>query len=179
VVRTTWKLIALAALSAAAVAAAASPAVGQDRRLTAAKALEVSLLAEVNEVRRANGVPALRLSPQLAAAATTHSRAMALRGFFAHTSADGTPFSRRVARFYGPAGHRYWSVGENLLWSTGDDLAAARAVQLWLRSPAHRRNLLSPRWREVGFSAVVADDAPGTFGGRTVVIVTANFGVRR
>ena len=64
-VHTTWKLIALAALSAAVVAAAASPAVGQDRRLTAAKALEVSLLAEVNEVRRANGVPALRVIANL------------------------------------------------------------------------------------------------------------------
>jgi uncharacterized protein YkwD len=50
---------------------------------------------------------------------------------------------------------------------------------MWLRSRPHRRNLLTPRWREIGLSAVHVAAAPGFFGGRTVTIVTADFGVRR
>jgi uncharacterized protein YkwD len=173
------KTLAVVAVLAAAVAAApAGAAVTEQRRVTSVQPLESALLAQVNAVRQARGLAPLRLSPQLGAAATGHSRAMASRGFFSHTSADGTPFARRVAVHYGPAGYRQWAVGENLLWASGE-LAAPRAVRMWMNSPGHRQNLLSPRWREVGFSAVLADQAPGTFGGRTVVIVTANFGVRR
>lgn len=171
-------VLALAVAAAALTAAAAQAAPVEERRLTAARSLEVALLDEVNTVRRARGLAALRLSPQLGAAAASHSRAMAIRGFFSHTSADGTPFSRRVASFYGSNGYRYWSAGENLLWSSGG-LEASRALRMWMGSPGHRQNLLSPRWREVGFSAIQADAAPGTYGGRAVVIVTANFGVRR
>ncbi len=69
---------------------------------------------------------------------------MVTGGFFAHESADGTPFSQRVRRYYGPQGYRIWSVGENLLWSS-PGIGPARAVQLWLASPGHRENLLASR----------------------------------
>jgi uncharacterized protein YkwD len=173
-----WKIGVLLALVAALAAAPASGGQVQERRLTTAKPLEVALLAGVNELRQARGLAPLRPSPQLAAAAAAHSRAMATRGFFSHTSADGTPFSRRVASFYRPAGFSRWAVGENLLWSSGN-LAADKALRMWMQSPGHRQNLLSPRWREVGLAAVQAESAPGTFGGRTVVVVTADFGARR
>ena len=54
-----------------------------------------------------------------------------------------------------------------------------QALQLWLDSPPHRKTLLSRQWREVGLGAVHVASAPGTFGGREVTIVTADFGVRR
>ena len=50
--------------------------------------------------------------------------------------------------------------------------------QLWMKSPAHRANILTPRWREVGLSAVTVAGAPGVYGGRDVVIITSDFGVR-
>ena len=56
---------------------------------------------------------------------------------------------------------------------------AARALKLWMHSPEHRANLLSPDWREVGLSAVHVDSAPGTYHGLGVTIVTADFGARR
>ena len=102
---------------------------------------------------------------------------MGRRGYFSHASRDGSAFWRRVERFYGSAGYRYWSVGENLLWSS-PDVTSASALSLWLKSPGHRANLLSSRWREVGFAAIHVPSAPGFFGGREVTIVTANFGVR-
>jgi uncharacterized protein YkwD len=102
---------------------------------------------------------------------------MGTHGFFAHDSRDGSEFWKRVRRFYGPDGYRTWSVGENLLWSSGR-LNAAGALKLWMGSPGHRKNILTPRWREIGLSAVGVRAAPGVFGGRDVVIITTDFGVR-
>ncbi len=70
-----------------------------------------------------------------------------------------------------------WSVGENLLWSS-PDVSAQSALQMWMASPEHRANLLSPRWREVGVAAVHESAAPGVFKGLDVTIVTTDFGVR-
>ena len=47
-----------------------------------------------------------------------------------------------------------------------------------MESPAHRANILTPRWREVGLSAVNVAAAPGVYGGRDVMIITTDFGVR-
>jgi uncharacterized protein YkwD len=176
----TWRVVLLAAVAAAALAAPASPATDRAQtRVSSVSSLESAVLVEVNALRRRHGLVPLRLSPQLSTAAASHSRAMASRGFFAHRSADGSTFWQRVRRFYPLARFRYWSVGENLLWSASPDFEASDAVRMWLESPPHRRNLLNSRWREVGLSAVFAPAAPGRFGGAAVTIVTANFGVRR
>jgi uncharacterized protein YkwD len=45
-------------------------------------------------------------------------------------------------------------------------------------SPPHRKNLLTPGWREVGLGAVRALGAPGVYRGLDVTILTADFGVR-
>jgi uncharacterized protein YkwD len=103
---------------------------------------------------------------------------MASRGYFSHSSANGSSFDRRIERFYRSSGKRYWSVGENLLWSS-PDVDPVAALDMWLKSPAHRKVMLTARWREVGLSAVHVASAPGTFGGREVTIITADFGVRR
>ena len=98
-------------------------------------------------------------------------------GYFEHESRDGSAFWKRVQRFYGAGSYGTWSVGENLLWSSGG-VDASRALELWMESPAHRANILTPRWREVGLSAVTVAGAPGVYGGRDVVIITSDFGVR-
>jgi uncharacterized protein YkwD len=140
--------------------------------------LETELLREINSVRADHNLQPLKRSRQLAAAAGSHSRAMATQGFFAHNSSDGTVFWSRIERFYASSGYRYWSVGENLVWAA-PDLTAAEAVDQWLQSAPHRANLLSPRWREIGLAAVHADSAPGAYGNQAATIVTADFGVRR
>jgi uncharacterized protein YkwD len=145
---------------------------------TGASALESAVLADVNRVRAQHGLGPLRLSTRLAAAAAQHSREMARRGYFSHESADGSAFWKRVERFYGSAHYRFWSVGENLLWSS-PDVDAAGAIDMWMKSPPHRANLLNGRWREIGISAVHVTSAPGAYRGLDVTIVTADFGVRR
>jgi uncharacterized protein YkwD len=141
-------------------------------------ALDAGVLTDINAFRREHGLTPLRLSRSLSAAARQHSVEMALRGYFSHSSANGSAFDKRIARYY-PVGHsRYWSVGENLLWSS-PDVDASGALRIWENSPPHRENLLTSRWREVGISAIHVASAPGLFGGRPVTIVTTDFGVRR
>ena len=142
----------------------------------AASALETQVLTELNAIRRSHGLVPLRLSRPLTTAADAHSHSMGTYGFFAHESRDGSEFWRRVKRFYAPRAAA-WSVGENLLWATAG-LDAKSAVDLWMKSPGHRRNILTPRWREIGVSALVVASAPGVFGGNDVVIMTTDFGVR-
>jgi uncharacterized protein YkwD len=140
--------------------------------------LQTGLLGAINALRTSLGLSPVAASPALRAAARAHSTEMATRGFFDHDSCDGTPFWRRVERFYGSAGDRYWSVGENLLWNVRQ-VSPQETVRLWLASAAHRRLLLMPRWRRVGISAVRALRAPGSvYAGRDVTIVTVDFGVR-
>jgi uncharacterized protein YkwD len=165
--------------SAIALWAVAAPAVASTRGSgSASRALEQGVLANMNSLRQQHGLAPLRLSTGLTAAARRHSTDMATRGYFSHTSANGSTFDRRIARFYPMGSKHYWSVGENLLWSS-PDVDASRALEMWINSPEHKRNMLTARWREVGLSAVHVTSAPGTFGGREVTIVTADFGVRR
>ena len=170
---TVFALLALLGLGAGGANAAGKPA----RALSSGNQLESQVLAELNAIRRAHGLAPLRLSRPLSTAADSHSRAMGTFGFFGHSSRDGSVFWKRVQRFYAQGSYGNWSVGENLLWST-TGLDASRALKLWMASPGHRKNILTARWREVGLSAVSVPAAPGVFGGRDVVIITSDFGVR-
>jgi uncharacterized protein YkwD len=138
---------------------------------------EAAIAERINRVRQGRGLRPLQGNRRLAAAADFHSRDMGRRGYFAHESADGTPFWQRVRRFYAARGFRDWSVGENLIWGT-DRYAAAFAVRKWMASAPHRRNILTRTWREIGVGAVFFAHAPGEYGGRAVTIVTADFGSR-
>lgn len=164
------------ALIALAGMAATAQAGGHRRSATNVQALETHLLWRLNSLRRSRGLPPLRLSKALSAAAESHALDMLERGYFAHDSLDGTPFRLRLLRFYPPR-RPLWAVGENLLWSARG-LAAQGALRRWLASPQHRANLLDLRWREVGIAAIRADGAPGVYGGQAVIVLTVDFGVR-
>lgn len=172
------RLIVLAAAVLALWVAAAPAGATADRPAAATRSLEQGVLANINALRRQHGLAPLRLSSALSAAARQHSSEMASRGYFSHNSANGSSFDRRIARFYPMSGRRYWSVGENLLWSS-PDVDANGALEMWLNSPEHRKNMLTARWREIGLAAVHVTSAPGTYGSREVTIVTSDFGVRR
>jgi uncharacterized protein YkwD len=170
--------LAALALVAALAAPAGAHVDGSQHAVGAKAALTTQMLGDVNQLRRSHGLPALRLSPKLTAAAAQHTNEMARLGYFSHDSANGGAFWRRVQRFYPSGGRRYWSVGENLLWAS-PDVVAAGTLKLWLASPEHRANLLKGEWREIGLSAVHVPSAPGVYKGLEVTIVTADFGVRR
>ena len=141
-------------------------------------ALESGVLVELNKIRAQHGLVPLKLNVKLSAAAVQHSQDMVAKGYFAHESSDGSAFWKRVQRYYGSARYGYWSVGENLLWSS-PDVDPAKALELWMASPEHRANILTAKWREIGIAAVHVPSAPGTYDGLDVTVLTTDFGVRR
>jgi uncharacterized protein YkwD len=147
-------------------------------RIADLPALEARLLAEINDLRQEQGLAPLRSSAGLAAAAHEQSTSMAERGFFGHESPGGSPFWKRVESKYAKlTDDGSWQVGENLVWGS-PRLSAGQALDVWLNSPPHRKNLLTRTWREIGISAVHASAAPGVYAGQDVTILTVDFGVR-
>jgi uncharacterized protein YkwD len=169
--------ILLAALTLAALLPAAGSAAPR-RAHVALTPLESGVLVDINAFRRAHGLEPLRVNLRLNAAAREHTLQMARDGYFAHESADDSAFWKRIQSFYPSRSWAFWSVGENLLWSS-PGVTPARALRLWLASPEHRANLMNRRWREIGVAAVHEAAAPGVYQGRDVTIVTTDFGVRR
>lgn len=169
-------LLAAFAAPAGATAPAASVTSATAAAAVSVPELESAVLAEINAVRRKRGLRALRLSGGLDAAATRHTLAMLQRGIFAHELPGGPRFADRLRRHYRPKS-RGWSVAENLA-AAWPSPSATETVRMWLKSPSHRRNLLSPLWREVGVAAIHSPQAPGDFGDSEITLVTADFGVR-
>lgn len=165
-------VVVLAALVGPSTAAPSS-----SRRVLALSSLEAGVLQQLNQIRAQHHLVPLVLSGPLTVASKQHSAEMGADGYFEHQSHDGTAFWKRIGRWYPQSPFHYWSVGENLLWSS-PDVDASRALDLWMNSPEHRANILAPRWREVGISAVHLTAAPGTYDGLAVTIVTTDFGVR-
>jgi len=170
---------------AAAFVAGTADARSHDDRMPAATSVQVAtdidlqdqVLGAINDVRRTNGLSGLRLNASLSLAALGHSRSMARRGFFSHDGYNGAPFWSRIKPRYRPLRGNVWGVGENMVWAS-PDLSAHEAIRMWLDSPSHRKNLLTPSWRDVGLGAVHALGAPGIYEGLDVTILTADFGVR-
>jgi uncharacterized protein YkwD len=173
--------VAAAALAIGTVAAgggSASPAHATARTETSLRTLNHQILVAVNAFRTAHHLVPLRDSRSLDRSARQHSLEMGRDGYFGHSSADGSAFWVRIKQYYASRSYRSWSVGENLLWAA-PSISAKAALALWIASPEHLRNLLTPRWREIGISAVHVSSAPRVYHGQTVTIVTTDFGVRK
>jgi uncharacterized protein YkwD len=137
----------------------------------------VELIAQMNEARARLGLSPLHETRDLDRAAASHAADMAAYGFFEHEGRDGKPFWVRLERFYPPTPSRSWLVGENLMWRS-PSFAPSDAVEAWLVSKPHRRNLLDPHWRDVGVAVLDVSRAPGVYGELPTTIVVADFGAR-
>jgi uncharacterized protein YkwD len=172
---------AVLALLASPIAFLPSPAsaggTSGDAATSQAAAVDYAVLVDLNRIRTGHGLEPLTLSPGLTEAALAHTQEMVAKGYFAHNSADGEPFWKRIEAFYPQGGYDYWSVGENLFWASGPTTAAA-GMKAWMASPPHRANILDPAWRQIGIATVSSSDAPGTYDGLSVTLITTDFGVR-
>lgn len=131
---------------------------GNNRRGASAQSIEQEVFALINAVRSRNGLTELEWSENLAAVARLHSQDMARVKFFSHRGSDGSMVDDRADRL----GLGTWrSIGENIAYMRGYDDPAALAVQKWLESTAHRRNLLGPNWTESAVGVAVTED--GTY----------------
>lgn len=103
-----------------------------------------SLVLELaNRARSAAGCGALGYNSLLEESAQGHAEDMARYNYLSHTSRDGRSFDQRI-RATGFDGGR---IGENV----GAGFTKADAVvDAWMRSPAHRANILDCRFRHLG-----------------------------
>ena len=98
---------------------------------------------EINAVRAAHRLPAIKTTRALRVAAQRHSEDMVRRQYFAHVSPNGLTLSKRVRR----AGYSGDRVGENIGWGSGSAATPAAIVQAWMNSPPHRQILLTRAFR--------------------------------
>lgn len=164
----------IAALVAAAVVPAAPanasprcPGAGLVPSAANAKQVRVATMCLLKQERRNHGRGTLRHNAGLALAGHRHAGDMVRRRYFSHDSLNGSRFDDRIRRTGYLRGARNALVGENLGWGTGT-LATPRAmVRSWMRSPAHRANILRKRFDEVGIAVVTS--TPGGTRGATYV----------
>lgn len=143
------------------VAVACSPPVRRSRPKGETQAaiksgMERQLFDAVNSARVRERIPELIWHSGAALAAHAHSRAMAERGFFDHTDPQQGDLAERLNK----AGIGWTSIAENLFHEQGHADPAGRAVQVWLKSAGHRRNLLNRTYTHTGIGA--ASDGGGT-----------------
>jgi len=130
----------------------------EGRTKKTARALEREVFELLNAERSKQGLTSLEWSDEVAAVARLHSQNMANEKFFSHRGSDGSMVDDRADRL----GLGAWkTIGENIAYMRGFDDPAAIAVEKWLESTAHRKNLLGPNWQESAVGVAVTED--GTY----------------
>jgi len=122
------------------------------------------LLDDTNKARLENGESELKLNEKLNTAAQQKADYMFLHNFWAHFAPDGTtPWS-----FIKNSGYDYVYAGENLAkgFTSSSDI-----VKAWMNSPSHRENMLSSKYKDVGFAVV-----EGNLLGEDTILVVQIFG---
>jgi uncharacterized protein YkwD len=122
-----------------------------------------AVVVDMNRERAAHGLKPLRINSQLSDAAVDRIADMFSKHYFSHTSPDGIqPWIWVEHR-----GYDYREFGENL--AVGYPNADA-VVDGWMHSPAHRANVLSRNFDEIGV-AIAPESPTRGFRGPTVVAI--------
>jgi uncharacterized protein YkwD len=96
-------------------------------------------------------------------------------GYFSHTTPQGVGPAQRIAQSGYPAGHPMCALGENIAAATGSFATPASIVNMWMSSPGHRANILSPMYTDTGLGVAYGyPAAPGAQG----ATFTQDFGDR-
>ena len=134
-------------------------------------------LCLINRERLAYGERPLRANARLRRAAQLHTDSMVAHDYFEHVGPGGTtPLSRMRAVGYISSSRAGYEVGENIAWGTLGLATPGAIVAAWMRSPAHRANILDPRYRETGVG--VSPHPPALLaGGQPGAVYTQDFGV--
>jgi uncharacterized protein YkwD len=110
---------------------------------------QTDLLNQVNAFRAANGRGPVKTCPNLDTSAQSFANDMAARGYFSHTSPEGSTYVTRNEA----AGYTGWNaLGENI---AAGYASVAAVMAGWTTSPDHRANLLGG-YADVGFGLAYA-----------------------
>ena len=134
--------------------AAPLPLPAQEPIPPADAAVEAALLRATNDARAAHGLASVTQDEGLARAARAHAAEMAQLNYFSHGSP--VPAHDSLQKRLALAGSPLVDIAENLVMLAQPGAAQAagsKAVDDWLHSPPHRKNLLNPTYDRVGFGA--------------------------
>lgn len=106
------------------------------------------VLDMTNRDRTAQGLPALQWNPALAAAAMQHAQKMVQTSDLSHDLPGEESLVQRTAQ----AGAHFSAVAENIAYGP----SPAIIEQEWMRSVAHRTNILDDRMNAVGIALIPA-----------------------
>ena len=153
--------------------------------------IEKEVHKKINKVRRQHGLSKLKWNQELAYIAKDHSVDMSKRHYFSHVTPEGVDLQKRYQKadfncLVPAGGNRYLTGGENLhkgwrrtgtiTYSDGRkeetgllsiQQVADIAVEGWMNSPGHRKNILQPHWLTQGIGVWLAPDG--------AIYVTQNF----
>ena len=143
-----------------------------------ARELEIRIHELINIERRHAGLRPLALDTMLIAIARGHSRDMAERDYFSHSSPEGEDFlsrykkkgfvcSVRVGQHISVGAENisqnnlyssvtYMDAEAHYSWNSLEEIARS-TVGDWLKSPGHRENILQPVFRSHGVGAAIKD----------------------
>lgn len=122
------------------------------------------LLTLTNKARQENGLSPLVMNRSLENAAVLKGKDMLSKNYWAHFAPDGTsPWI-----FIKNSGYYYIYAGENLArgFSKSDEVMKA-----WMASPSHRENILSDKYKEIGFAVM-----DGRLTGEETIVVVQMLG---
>ncbi len=103
-------------------------------------------LVELTNIRRDDAdIEELSVNPLLTKAAQKKADDMASKGYFAHTSPEGI----EPWHWFNEVGYNYLFAGENLAVNFSE---AHEVDKAWMESPAHRDNIVSEKFREIGIA---------------------------
>ena len=151
-------------------------------------AVEKAIHEHINQERLRHDLPTIRWDDALSRIARKHSKDMATRKYFSHTSPDGHDFSYR----YQKSGYACGITVEGVIRTGAENIAripmnslsltdgeglqqnryvrekiATSAVREWMTSPDERKNILSPTWQREGIGISIGPD--------DMIIITLNF----
>jgi uncharacterized protein YkwD len=166
-------------LVAAGAAHPQAPAAVERRPSIEAADLAKRIHARINGERAKHGLSSLAWDEGLARIAAGHSRDMATRKYLGHDSPEGQGFPQRYRKGgYSCAiriGRTIHGGAENIAltplydsvttmngiahynWNSSEKIAR-KALDGWMKSPGHRKNILTPHWKREGIGVEIAPD---------------------
>lgn len=159
--RTRWSALLATVLTAGGLAAgaptasAASPCPDVDLQpsVIGVERSAAAIGCLVNRERALAGLGTLSVDPKVRIAAQRYAEDMAVRGFFAHESPEGTDPGVRLQI----AGFAWSAFGENI---ASGQRTAREVMTAWLDSKGHCENLMTPMFTIAGYGIAAGADGP-------------------
>ena len=107
---------------------------------------EAEAVELLNELRESQGLQPLKWNPTSKLQRAAELRAEEITELFSHTRPDGSSCFTVLKEF----GLIYSRCGENI--AMGTDLSPRGATELWINSPGHYKNMVTPDFREIGLA---------------------------